>query len=131
MTNPHTFYKLTNKNTRPTNSTLRHSAMEFMIGILRRLGDQPDASLSDIVYETYRATLQRFHGFLASSAFSVAFAFVPSRASFLDKLAGGDGRRFDEATAADMAAFTGEFGGLLEEIHAWIVERDLDDPYKV
>jgi hypothetical protein len=47
------------------------SAMEFMIAILRGLQAHPEASMSDVVYEQYYATLNRWHGFLASSAFSV------------------------------------------------------------
>jgi hypothetical protein len=65
---------------------------------------------------------------LSAALPQVAFAFVPSRATFLDRLAGG---KFSDATAADMAAFVDTFGGLLAEVHAFITERGLDDPYKV
>jgi hypothetical protein len=42
-----------------------------MLAIMKRLLDDPAASMSDVVYETYHATLHRWHGFLASSAFNV------------------------------------------------------------
>jgi hypothetical protein len=46
-------------------------ALEFMLAIMKRLLDDPEASMSDVVYETYHATLHRWHGFIASSAFNV------------------------------------------------------------
>lgn len=48
----------------------------------------------------------------------VAFAFVPSRETFLDRLAGG---KFNDQTAADMASFVEQFGGLLAEVHQFLV----------
>jgi hypothetical protein len=42
-----------------------------MVQILRRLGDSPESTLSEAVNETYYATLYKFHGFFASSAFRV------------------------------------------------------------
>ncbi|GBF91372.1 hypothetical protein Rsub_04112 [Raphidocelis subcapitata] len=96
-------------------------AMEFMVSILRCLQERPSASMSEVVYE-------QWHGWLATSAFSVAFAFVPGRATFLDRLAGG---KFNEQTAADMAQFVSQFGGLLAEVHQFLDERGQDDPYKV
>ena len=99
-----------------------------MVAILRRLMEKPGATLSEAVYDTYYATLHRWHGFLASSAFSVAFAFVPARAGFLDTLAGG---RFTDATAAEMAAFVERFGALLADVHGFLDARGLDDPAKV
>ncbi|KAI8468072.1 MAG: putative glycolipid transfer protein [Monoraphidium minutum] len=103
-------------------------AMEFMVSILRRLVEDPASSMSDAVYDTYYATLHRWHGFLASSAFSVAFAFVPSRETFLDRLAGG---KFSDQTAADMTAFVEQFSALLAEVHTFLDARGLDDPAKV
>jgi hypothetical protein len=48
----------------------------------------------------------------------VAFAFVPGRGTFLDRLAGG---KFSDQTAADMDEFVSQFGGLLAEIHQFLV----------
>jgi hypothetical protein len=45
----------------------------------------------------------------------VAFRFVPSREGFLGQLGGG------EQLMPDMAAFSATFGGLLEQVHAFIV----------
>lgn len=47
-------------------------ALEFMMAIMKRLLDDPEVSMSDVVYQTYHATLHQWHGFLASSAFSVS-----------------------------------------------------------
>jgi dihydroxyacetone kinase len=42
-----------------------------MLAIMKRLLDDPQVSMSDVVYESYHATLHRWHGFIASSAFKV------------------------------------------------------------
>jgi hypothetical protein len=45
--------------------------MEFICAVLRRVHDDSVASLSTIVTETYSVTLMQYHGFVASTAFSV------------------------------------------------------------
>ena len=43
---------------------------------------------------------------------------MPSREAFLDRLSGG---RYDAKTASDMAAYVEQFGGLLAEVHRFLV----------
>ncbi|KAF8071222.1 GLTP1 [Scenedesmus sp. PABB004] len=102
-------------------------ALEFMMAIMQRLLADPGASMSDVVYETYHATLHRWHGFIASSAFNVAFHFVPSREAFMEKVAGAA----DPGAADAMARFVADFSPLLAEVHAFLDARGLDDPAKV
>lgn len=47
-------------------------ALEFMMAIMGRLLEKPEMGLSEVVYEQYHATLSRWHGFWASSAFNVS-----------------------------------------------------------
>ena len=54
--------------------------MEFMTAILSRLQEDGDASLSAIVSDVYGATLQRYHGWIVSSTFSVGGGGVCCRA---------------------------------------------------
>jgi hypothetical protein len=58
-------------------------------------------------------------------AFQVAFAFVPSREAFLNRLAGG---KYCGRTAADMAAYVDQFSALLAEVHKFLVRVLSDDP---
>jgi hypothetical protein len=58
----------------------------------------------------------------------VAINFVPSRDTFLERLAGG---RFTDATALDMAKYVAQFRALLGEVHAFLDAHGLDDPAKV
>lgn len=102
-------------------------ALEFMMAIMGRLLEQPDMSMSEVVYEQYHATLARWHGFWASSAFNVAFNFVPSRQAFMEKVAGKD----DPEAVKDMQAFIDAFSPVLAEAHKFLDERGLDDPAKV
>lgn len=46
-------------------------AMEFTLAILARLQADPAAPLGTVVSETYSSTLMQFHGFFASTAFTV------------------------------------------------------------
>lgn len=48
------------------------SALEFMMAIMRELLAQPGKTMSEVVYEQYYATLNKWHGFWASSAFNVS-----------------------------------------------------------
>lgn len=103
--------------------------MEFMLAILARLLElPPGASMTEVTREQYNATIHKWHGFLASSAFGVAINFVPSRDTFLERLAGG---RFTDATALDMAKYVAQFRALLGEVHAFLDAHGLDDPTKV
>eukprot|EP00879_Flechtneria_rotunda_P011766 GHRR01012289.1.p1 GENE.GHRR01012289.1~~GHRR01012289.1.p1 ORF type:complete len:184 (+),score=49.21 GHRR01012289.1:493-1044(+) len=102
-------------------------AMEFMMAIMEKLLDDPNAALSDVVYEKYYATLNKWHGMLASSAFNVAYWFVPSRQTFMNKVAGGDNPQALE----QMRQFVNSFSPLLAEVHESLDKRGLDDPTKV
>ncbi|KAG2499068.1 hypothetical protein HYH03_003251 [Edaphochlamys debaryana] len=100
-------------------------AMEFICAVMRRLHDDPSSSLAVIVDETYRSTLMNFHGFFASSAFVLAFKFVPSREAFMASVDGGP------EVMQELEDFVNGFGKVLAEIHAWMTEEGLDDPTKV
>jgi hypothetical protein len=103
--------------------------MEFMLEIMRRVPDSPpDEPFAALVTECYRATIHRWHGWLASSAFNVAIAFVPTRDAFLARVAGG---RHSRAAGDAMAEYVAKFGALLGEVHALLDARGLDDPAKV
>eukprot|EP00877_Chromochloris_zofingiensis_P001106 jgi/Chrzof1/10997/Cz05g19300.t1 len=91
-------------------------AMEFTVAILQRLHDDATSSLSTIVSETYYATLNKFHGFFASSAFSVAFKFVPSREYFLEQVAGQS-----TSVMQDMKQFGTAYSSVLEDVHKFLV----------
>eukprot|EP00878_Enallax_costatus_P007049 GHUV01007388.1.p1 GENE.GHUV01007388.1~~GHUV01007388.1.p1 ORF type:complete len:203 (+),score=54.81 GHUV01007388.1:625-1233(+) len=102
-------------------------ALEFMMAIMKHLLDDPSASMSDVVYAEYHAGLSKWHGFLASSAFNVAFNFVPSRETFMDKVAGGN----DPEQNQQMRSFIDNFSPLLAQVHTFLDEKGLDDPAKV
>ncbi|EFJ40822.1 Ca2+/H+ antiporter, cation antiporter, membrane protein [Volvox carteri f. nagariensis] len=100
-------------------------AMQFICAILRRLHDDPTAQLSTIVAETYSQTLMQYHGFFTSSAFSLAFKFVPSREQFMSKVGEGPD------VMSELKAFVDGFSEILAEIHKFLDEQGLDDPTKV
>lgn len=48
------------------------------MAIMNRLLQKPDMTMSEVVYEQYHATLARWHGFWASSAFNVSSSWGSS-----------------------------------------------------
>lgn len=48
-------------------------AMDFLVELFRNLVDHPDWSMSQACTDSYSKTLKKWHGWLASSSFSVYF----------------------------------------------------------
>ena len=46
--------------------------MEFLVALLRRLHDDREVDLPSAAQQAYAATLQPYHGWISSSAFSLA-----------------------------------------------------------
>ncbi|KAK2079908.1 hypothetical protein QBZ16_002303 [Prototheca wickerhamii] len=53
-------------------------AMIFVVGLLQRLLDHPEETLSAAASEAYYATLQKYHGWIVTGTFTVALKIVPS-----------------------------------------------------
>ncbi len=53
--------------------------MEFMLGILTRLGADPALELGPAVTAAYKEALQPFHGFFSSNVFSVGCGGLSSK----------------------------------------------------
>ena len=64
---------------RPQRLTSGRRAMIFVVGLLHRLLDQPEETLSVAASEAYYATLQKYHGWIVTGTFTVALKIVPSR----------------------------------------------------
>mmetsp|Transcript_39952 Transcript_39952/g.67001 ORF Transcript_39952/g.67001 Transcript_39952/m.67001 type:complete len:211 (+) Transcript_39952:166-798(+) len=104
--------------------------LEFVVALLRHL-DDPSASLYDAASKAYKECLQPFHGFLASTAFTVILNLCGSRGSFEEavgpqKVDGGS--QFD---ASPRKTFVTDFTPHLQSIHTFLVSNCLDDPAKV
>lgn len=108
-------------------------AMQFVVALLHRLAKDRNISLSEAASETYYSTLQQYHGWIVTGTFTVALKLVPGRESFFESVGAGgaDGNNGREAVFQSMNEFCVEFEGLLEVMHKFFVENDLDDPTKV
>ena len=80
--------------------------------------------LTELSAEPRQTTMKEAANRLAGGVFSAVLSFPPSREAFVESL-GGD------AAYQSMADVTGGFGPVLEKIHAFLVENNLDDPTKV
>uniref|UniRef100_A0A7N0TKI9 Glycolipid transfer protein domain-containing protein n=1 Tax=Kalanchoe fedtschenkoi TaxID=63787 RepID=A0A7N0TKI9_KALFE len=90
-------------------------AMDFLVELFRNLLDHPDWAMSQACSDSYAKTLKKWHGWLASSTFSMAMKLAPDRKKFMDVMGGtGD-------INADIQAFCANFAPLLVENHTFLI----------
>ncbi|WJZ87363.1 hypothetical protein VitviT2T_006748 [Vitis vinifera] len=96
-------------------------AMEFLVELFHNLLQHPDWTMSQVCTDSYGKTLKQWHGWLASSSFSLAMKLAPDRKKFMDVISGtGD-------VNADMEAFCTSFSPFLEENHKFLASKGLDN----
>lgn len=96
-------------------------AMDFLVALFRNLLDHQDWSMSQACTDSYCKTLKKFHGWLASSSFTVAMKLAPDRKRFMDVI-GGSGDAM-----ADIEKFCTTFSPLLEENHKFLASVGMDE----
>lgn len=96
-------------------------AMDYLVELFRNLLIHPDWTMSQACSDSYGKTLKKWHGWLASSSFTVAMKLAPDRKKFMDVI-GGSGD-----VNADMEKFCTSFSPLLEENHKFLASVGLDD----
>ncbi|KAL3531211.1 hypothetical protein ACH5RR_010533 [Cinchona calisaya] len=96
-------------------------AMDFLVELFRNLMEQPDWTMPQACTDAYTKTLKKWHGWLASSSFTLAMKLAPDRKKFMDVIGGtGDAN-------ADIEKFCATFSPLLEENHKFLASVGLDD----
>ncbi|XP_027094684.1 glycolipid transfer protein 1 [Coffea eugenioides] len=96
-------------------------AMDFLVELFRNLVDHPDWTMSQACTDSYSKTLKKWHGWLASSSFTIAMKLAPDRNKFMDVIGGkGD-------INADIEKFCTTFPPLLEENHKFLASVGLDE----
>ncbi|CAM8934236.1 hypothetical protein QQ045_014258 [Rhodiola kirilowii] len=95
-------------------------AMDFLVELFHNLLDHQDWAMSQACSEAYAKTLKKWHGWLASSAFSMAMKLAPDRTKFMEVIGGtGD-------VNADILAFCANFSPLLDENHKFLACVGMD-----
>jgi hypothetical protein len=95
-------------------------AMDFLVELFRNLLAHADWTMGQCATAAYTCTLKEYHGWIASTAFTVAMKLIPDRKKFLELLGSGN---LDE----DMQSFVSNFSPLLAENHAFLKSVGLDD----
>ena len=96
-------------------------AMDFLVELFRNLLEHPDWTMSQACTDSYTKTLKKWHGWLASSSFTVAMKLAPDRKKFIDVISGsGD-------INADIEKFCSSFTPLLQDNHKFLASVGLDD----
>jgi len=96
-------------------------AMDFLVALFRNLLDHEDWSMSQACTDAYTKTLKKWHGWLASSSFTVAMKLAPDRKKFMEVLQGGGDIR------PDIEQFCTTFSPFLEENHKFLARFGLDE----
>ncbi|XP_074581227.1 glycolipid transfer protein 1-like [Curcuma longa] len=96
-------------------------AMDFLVELFRNLLMHPDWKMTQVCTDSYTKTLKTWHGWLASSSFTLAMKLAPDRKKFMDVI-GGSGD-----LNADIEQFCETFAPLLAENHKFLASVGLDD----
>ncbi|XP_073145859.1 glycolipid transfer protein 1 [Henckelia pumila] len=96
-------------------------AMDFLVELFRNLLEHQDWAMSLACSDSYTKTLKKWHGWLASSSFTIAMKLAPDRKKFLD-VVGGSGD-----INGDIEKFCTTFSPLLEENHKFLASVGMDD----
>ncbi|KAL3685360.1 hypothetical protein R1sor_003382 [Riccia sorocarpa] len=95
-------------------------AMDFLVELFRNLLANQNWTMHQACTEAYAATLKKWHGWVASAAFTVAMKLVPDRKKFFSLL--GDGN-----LNADIESFISTFSPILQENHNFLKSVGMDD----
>ncbi|XP_015080138.1 glycolipid transfer protein 1-like [Solanum pennellii] len=96
-------------------------AMDFLVALFRNLLEHQDWAMSQACSDSYSKTLKKWHGWLASSSFTVAMKLAPDRKKFMDVICGtGD-------INSDIEKFCTTFSPLLEENHKFLANVGMDE----
>ncbi|KAI3449798.1 hypothetical protein Pfo_006463 [Paulownia fortunei] len=95
-------------------------AMDFLVELFRNLLQHEDWAMSQACTDSYSKTLKQWHGWLASSSFTVAMKLAPDRKKFFDVVSGtGD-------INSDIEKFCTTFSPFLEENHKFLASVGMD-----
>lgn len=95
-------------------------AMDFLVELFRNLLVHPDWTMTQAANAAYAETLKRWHGWIATAAFTVALKLVPDRKKFYDLLGGG-------SLDGDIDKFVTQFAPVLGENHKFLQSVGMDD----
>lgn len=96
-------------------------AMDFLVALFQNLIEHDEWPMSQACTDAYNKTLKKWHGWLASSSFTVVMKLAPDRKKFMEVI-GGNGD-----INADIEKFCTIFSPLLEQNHKFLARFKLDD----
>ncbi|KAM7277817.1 hypothetical protein ACFE04_004951 [Oxalis oulophora] len=96
-------------------------AMDFLVELFRDLLAHPDWTMSQCCTDSYSKTLKKWHGWLASSSFTLAMKLAPDRSKFMEIISGTGN------VNADMESFCSNFAPFLEENHKFLASVGMDN----
>ncbi|KAL3910472.1 MAG: hypothetical protein SGPRY_009046 [Prymnesium sp.] len=106
-------------------------ALRFIVFLLANLSPASpsfgDKEAKDCAKDAYERAIKPFHGFLLSNVFSGMMSRVPARRALMTALSEGQS---EGVVYAEMAAFVDLVGPVVESLHNFIVQHELNHPWK-
>ncbi|KAG9150431.1 hypothetical protein Leryth_019804 [Lithospermum erythrorhizon] len=96
-------------------------AMDFLVELFRNLGEHKDWSVVQASNDSYGKTLKKYHGWLASSSFTVGMKLAPDRKKFMEVLGSS------ETIYGDIEKFYTTFTPILADIHKFLASVGMDN----
>ncbi|KAL6519896.1 Glycolipid transfer protein 1 [Orobanche minor] len=96
-------------------------AMDFIVELFRNLVEHQVWTMSQVCNDAYGKTLKKWHGWLASSSFTVIIKLAPDRKKFMEVIG------TEDDIYGDMQKFCTSFSPILGEIHKFLASVGLDN----
>lgn len=100
-------------------------AMQFMVGFMRCLVDDPNLTMYEAVSSSYQTVLAPYHSWITGSVFSLALKVVPNRDTFFTQLGTGT------QTETMVRDYCNRMSPLLQHILKFMDEHGVNFPDKV
>jgi hypothetical protein len=104
-------------------------ALRFIVIFLDNLTSSEFAGkeMGKCAKDAYSKTIQPYHGWMLSSVFGTMMGQVPNRVKFLKNTCGGES---DEVTYNEMKALVATAGPLVDALHQFYLQQNLNDAWK-
>lgn len=96
-------------------------AMDFLVQLFCSLLENPEWSMTQACTDSYKKTLKKWHGWMATSTSKVVMKLAPERKKFMNSIGVND------EVGLEIKKFCATFSPILEENHKFLADAGVDD----
>ncbi|KAJ8449159.1 hypothetical protein Cgig2_027161 [Carnegiea gigantea] len=100
---------------------VRSVAMDFLVQLFCSLLENPEWSMTQACTDSYKKTLKKWHGWMATSTSKVVMKLAPERKKFMNSIGVND------EVGLEIKKFCATFSPILEENHKFLADAGVDD----